>query len=66
MPVDATTLDMAHYYWYVDATRAEEELGWQPRDPITTLADTVKDLRARGVVWPQEITPRSSDVETGP
>lgn len=53
MPVDATSLDMAQYYWYLDASRAEHELGWSPRDPIATLADTVKDLRARGVVWPQ-------------
>jgi dihydroflavonol-4-reductase len=53
MPVDATSLDMAQYYWYLDASRAEAELGWTPRDPIATLADTVKDLRARGVVWPQ-------------
>jgi dihydroflavonol-4-reductase len=60
MPVDATSLDMAHYYWYLDATRAEEELGWQPRDPITTLADTVKDLRARGVVWPQSMAEASA------
>jgi dihydroflavonol-4-reductase len=56
MPVDATSLDMSFYYWYLDATRAEEELGWRPRDPITTLADTVRDLRARGVVWPQSMT----------
>ena len=54
MPVDATSLDMAQYYWYLDATRAETELGWTPRDPVLTLADTVKDLRARGVVWPQQ------------
>jgi dihydroflavonol-4-reductase len=60
MPVDATSLDMACYYWYLDASRAEEELGWRPRDPITTLADTVKDLRARGVVWPQQIVARGS------
>jgi len=50
--VDPVSLDMAHFYWYLDATRAETELGWTPRDPITTLADTVADLRDRGVVWP--------------
>jgi dihydroflavonol-4-reductase len=55
MPVDATSLDMAQYFWYLDASRAETELGWVPRDPIATLADTVKDLRARGVVWPQSL-----------
>jgi dihydroflavonol-4-reductase len=50
--VDPISLDMAHFYWYLDATRAETELGWTPRDPIETLSDTVKDLEARGVVWP--------------
>lgn len=53
LPVDPVSLDMAQFYWYLDATRAETELGWSPRDPTTTLADTVDDLRARGVVWPE-------------
>lgn len=52
LPVDPVSLDMAQYYWYLDATRAEDELGWTPRDPTETLADTVKDLGERGVVWP--------------
>jgi dihydroflavonol-4-reductase len=52
LPFDATSLDMAQHYWYLDATRAEQELGWRARDPMTTLKDTVDDLRARGVVWP--------------
>jgi len=52
MPVDPVSLEMAQYYWYLDATRAETVLGWTPRDPGATLADTVNDLRARGVVWP--------------
>lgn len=51
MPVDAVSLDMSQHYWYLDATRAETELGWTARDPMVTLADTVSDLRARGVVW---------------
>jgi dihydroflavonol-4-reductase len=52
---DVTTesLELARHYWYVDASRAESELGWKPRDPVATLADTVANLRARGVVWPQ-------------
>lgn len=52
MPVDPISLDMAHFYWYLDASLAENELGWTPRDPTETLADTVKDLEERGVVWP--------------
>jgi dihydroflavonol-4-reductase len=52
--IDAESLELARHYWYVDASRAEHELEWSPRDPTTTLADTVADLRARGVVWPEE------------
>jgi len=61
--VDAASLELASYYWYLDASRAERELGWTPRDPLTTLADTVADLRARGAVWPlaaQLVPPHSS------
>jgi dihydroflavonol-4-reductase len=47
---DAVSIEMAQHYWYVDSTLAENELGWRPRDPMITLADTVADLRARGVV----------------
>jgi dihydroflavonol-4-reductase len=53
MPVDPISLDMAHFYWYLDASLAENELGWAPRDPVETIADTVKDLEERGVVWPE-------------
>lgn len=50
--VDPISLDMAHYYWYLDASLAENELGWEPRDPVETLVDTIRDLEERGVVWP--------------
>jgi dihydroflavonol-4-reductase len=50
--VDPISLDMAHHYWYLDASLAENELGWEPRDPVETLVDTVRDLEERGVVWP--------------
>lgn len=53
MPVDPISLDMAQFHWYLDASRAERVLGWQARDPMVTLLDTVEDLRARGVVWPE-------------
>ncbi len=52
LAVDPISLDMAHYYWYLDASLAESELGWEPRDPVLTLVDTVRDLEERGVVWP--------------
>lgn len=51
-PLDRISAEMAQYYWYCDAARAEQDLGWVPRDPGETLLDTVDDLRARGVVWP--------------
>lgn len=53
LPLDSVTIDMATLYWYIDSTRAEEELGWKPRDPNETLHETVSDLRDRGVVWPE-------------
>lgn len=46
-PVDPETAEMSQLYWYVDASRAEAELGWSARDAIATLHDTVEDLRAR-------------------
>jgi len=50
--LSAVSAEMAQYFWYVDSTKARDVLGWEPRDPMETLADTVTDLRARGVVWP--------------
>lgn len=47
---DVNSIEIAQHYWYVDSTKAEHELGWRARDPMITLADTVADLRARGVV----------------
>ena len=52
-PIDRISAEMAQCFWYVDAKRARTELGWVPRDPGDTLADTIADLRARGVVWPR-------------
>lgn len=54
MPLDAVSADMSQFFWYLDATLAETELDFAPRDPQLTLHDTVQDLRARGVVWPEE------------
>lgn len=51
--VDPVTIEMSSYFWYVDSAKAESSLGFRPRDPNLTIYDTVEDLRARGVVWPQ-------------
>lgn len=52
--MDPISVEMGQVFWYVDSTRAREDLGFAPRDPGDTLADTVADLLGRGVVWPQE------------
>jgi dihydroflavonol-4-reductase len=51
-PIDRISAEMAQCFWYVDATKARTELGWAPRDTGDTLAETIADLQARGVVWP--------------
>jgi len=52
-PIDPATFEMASCFWYLDSSKAESALGFRARDPNVTLYDTVQDLRARGVVWPQ-------------
>jgi dihydroflavonol-4-reductase len=52
-PVDEVSLEMAQYFWYCDAAKAERELGFRPRDPGQTLLDTVDDMVARKVVFPR-------------
>lgn len=60
--VDPVSADMAQCYWYLDASKAERELGWRARDPNTTIYETVEDLRARGVVWPTTRVPSGTRV----
>jgi dihydroflavonol-4-reductase len=52
-PVDRISAEMAQYFWYCNAAKAERVLDWEPRDPGDTLHDTIEDLLARGVVWPR-------------
>jgi dihydroflavonol-4-reductase len=52
-PVSEESIEMGQYYWYCDASKAERELGFSPRDPGETLRDTVEDLVARKVVFPK-------------
>jgi dihydroflavonol-4-reductase len=44
-PVEAPSVEMAEYFWYLDATKATDELGFNPRDPQETLLDTVTYVR---------------------
>ena len=43
--LDPTSVDMARYYWYIDSTKARDELGWDTRDANTTLRDTIRWIR---------------------
>jgi dihydroflavonol-4-reductase len=54
--IDPVSAEMAQFFWYVDARKAEARLGWSARDPNATLYDTVADLRARGVAWSPDVT----------
>lgn len=44
-PVEAASVEMAEYYWYLDCAKATDELGFTPRDPQETLLDTVTYVR---------------------
>lgn len=45
-PIDSPSVEMGERYWYCDAAKAAAELGFAPRDPQETLAETVRWLRA--------------------
>jgi dihydroflavonol-4-reductase len=44
-PVEVNSVEMAEYFWYVDSSKAERELGFVSRDPGETLYDTVAYLK---------------------
>lgn len=44
--LDPVTVDMATHYWYIDWSKASQELGFEPRDPARTLRDTVRWIEA--------------------
>jgi len=45
--LDAASVDIAEHWFWVDARKAERELGFVARDPQETLRDTVLDLISR-------------------
>lgn len=45
--LDDASIRMSALFWYVDARKAERELGFRARDPIETLTDTVRDIQRR-------------------
>ena len=44
-PLEADTIEMAEYFWYLTHAKARRELGFTPRDPGDTLNDTVRYVR---------------------
>jgi dihydroflavonol-4-reductase len=44
-PVEPDEIEMAEYFWYLDASKARADLGFDPRDPQETLLDTVTYVR---------------------
>ncbi len=44
-PVSPKEVEQAEYFWYFDSSKAQEELGFEPRDPQETLQDTISYLR---------------------
>lgn len=46
-PIDSISVEMSQHFWYCDATKAKRELEFEPRDPIETLDETVRDLKRR-------------------
>ncbi len=55
-PFSKQSIEMAEHTWYVDAKKARDELGWQPRDAQQTLVDTVKDIKERRRLAPMPVT----------
>ncbi len=44
-PVATSEVEQAEHFWYFTSAKAEEELGFTPRDPQETLNDTIKYIR---------------------
>ncbi|MBX3291733.1 MAG: NAD-dependent epimerase/dehydratase family protein [Acidobacteria bacterium] len=44
-PVATSEVEQAEHFWYFSSAKAEEELGFLPRDPQETLNDTVSYIR---------------------
>jgi dihydroflavonol-4-reductase len=40
-PIEPKEVEQAEYFWYFDSSKAEEELGFSPRDPQETLSATI-------------------------
>lgn len=45
--LDDESIKMSALFWYCDSSKARTELGFQTRDPLETLRDTLQDLNRR-------------------
>jgi len=44
-PIAPSEVEQAEHFWYFDSSKAENELGFSPRDPQETLNDTITYIR---------------------
>lgn len=44
--IDPASVEMAQYFWYIDSSRAREDLGFRPRPSNETLRDTIQWIRS--------------------
>jgi len=44
-PIEPGEVEQAEYFWYLNSAKAEEELGFVPRDTQETVQDTITYLR---------------------
>jgi dihydroflavonol-4-reductase len=51
--LDDASIQMASYFWYCESKKARAELGFQSREPVATLRDTVEDIRKRAATQRQ-------------
>eukprot|EP00897_Mesotaenium_endlicherianum_P007932 jgi/Mesen1/7167/ME000037S06525 len=44
--MDPVVVEMSQHFWYLNDSKAQSELGFQPRDSLETLKDTIEWLQA--------------------
>ena len=44
-PIQPKEVEQAEYFWYLDSSKAEDELNFTTRDPQETLQETISDLQ---------------------
>jgi dihydroflavonol-4-reductase len=62
-PIDRHSVEIGEHFFTLDASKAERELGFHPRDPQETLLDTVRYVQAKKyplATIPPELAPGGS------